>query len=129
MLNIEYVSDRNHNICFYRILKKCRPMGGIFLAPEEGCSLWLQQWGPSGPTVGPFGTIQNFAFCILIFAFCIVYCAFAFCIVHCAFAFCSLHCSFAFYIFHIAFEFYILNFALCFCILHFEFYIHIQIKK
>ena len=24
-------------------------LGDIFLAPVEGCSLWLQRWGPSGP--------------------------------------------------------------------------------
>ena len=35
--------------------KNCRPTGGFFLAPAEGCSLRLQRWGPSGPKIGPLG--------------------------------------------------------------------------
>ena len=27
------------------------PLGGFFLAPAEGCSIWLHQKGPSGPKV------------------------------------------------------------------------------
>ena len=37
------------------ILGKLPPYGRLFLAPAEGCSLRLQQWGHLGPTIGPFG--------------------------------------------------------------------------
>ena len=36
-------------------LEKLPPYGWFFLAPAEGCSLRLRRWGPSGPTIEPFG--------------------------------------------------------------------------
>ena len=46
-------------LAILEILEKLPPYGRLFLAPEDGCSLRLQRWGPSGPTIGPSGPPKN----------------------------------------------------------------------
>ena len=48
------------NITLSLLLEKLPPYGRLFLAPAEGCSLQLHQWGPSGPTIGPFRPRQKY---------------------------------------------------------------------
>ena len=41
--------------------RKSAAMGGIFLAPADGCSLRLEWWGPSGPAKKKTGGSQQVA--------------------------------------------------------------------
>ena len=46
----------------YSLSASCDPSmtyGQLFLAPKEGCSLWLQRWGPSGPLLCFFFVKKN----------------------------------------------------------------------
>ena len=47
------ISNEKGIFTFFVIIyyKFSPPTGGFFLAPAEGCSLWLHQKGPSGPKV------------------------------------------------------------------------------
>ena len=51
----KHVWQENILIILSLLLEKLPPYGWLFLDPAEGCSLRLQQWGPSGPTIEPFG--------------------------------------------------------------------------
>ena len=52
--------------CIISITRKIAALrADYFLSFAEGCSLRLQRWGPSGPTMGPFGPKQKYwkSFC------------------------------------------------------------------
>ena len=43
----------------FSVTKKMSALGWLLLAPAQGCSLQLQRWGPSGPTMRPSGPAKN----------------------------------------------------------------------